>query len=168
MQTSIYPILSTLRDVDGVQGAFVLSEEGALIDLDMPSMFAPSLFNEIGPRIVRLRETFASGGDELDACTLRFDDFKLYVRAMPTGFLCTLSSIGVNMAALRMGVQLAQRRILSELGSADAPPVSSPPSSLAPPNWSLGAYGPGSAPPPPSSSPPVSRPGLTYRGRPVK
>ena len=118
---------------------------GTLIDLDMPAMFAPSLFEEVGPRIVRLRETFASGGDEMDACTIRFSDFKLYVRAMQTGFICILSSIGVNMPALKMGAQLAQRRILAELGLSDGSPVSSPPPSLAPPSWTAGAYGPASS-----------------------
>jgi predicted regulator of Ras-like GTPase activity (Roadblock/LC7/MglB family) len=168
MRTTLFPILSTLRDVDGVQGAFVISDDGALIDLDMPAMFEPSLFTEVGPRIVRLRETFASGGDEMDACVIRFSDFKLYIRAMQRGFLCILSSVGVNMPALKMGVQLAQRRILSELGSPDGSPVSSPPSSLAPPIWTAGAYGPASATAPPSSSPTSSKVGLTYRGRPVK
>ena len=168
MRTSIFPILSTLRDVDGVQGAFVISDDGTLIDLDMPAMFAPSLFDEVGPRIVRLRETFASGGDEMDACTIRFSDFKLYVRAMQTGFICILSSIGVNMPALKMGAQLAQRRILAELGLADSSPVSSPPSSLAPPSWTTGVYGPASTAPPASSPPTSSKAGLTYRGRPVR
>jgi predicted regulator of Ras-like GTPase activity (Roadblock/LC7/MglB family) len=168
MQTTIFPILSTLRDVDGVQGAFVISEDGALIDLDMPAMFEPSLFAEVGPRIVRLQETFASGGDEMDACALRFSDFKLYIRSMQKGFLCILSSIGVNMPALKMGVQLAQRRILSELGAPEGASGSAPPSSLAPPNWTSGAYGPSSSPPPNSSPPASSKAGLTYRGRPVR
>jgi predicted regulator of Ras-like GTPase activity (Roadblock/LC7/MglB family) len=168
MTTSIFPILSTLRDVDGVQGAFVISDDGSLVDLDMPAMFEPSLFSEIGPRIVRLKETFASGGDEMDACAIRYSDFKLYVRSMQSGFLCILSSIGVNMPALKMGVQLAQRRILSALGSPDGAPVSSPPSSLLPPNWTSGAYGPASGPPSGSAPPTSSKPGLTYRGRPVR
>jgi predicted regulator of Ras-like GTPase activity (Roadblock/LC7/MglB family) len=168
MRTSIFPILSSLRDVDGVLGAFVISEDGALIDSDMPAMFAPSLFDDVGPRIVRLRETFASGGDEIDTCTIRFSDFKLYIRAMHRGFICILSSIGVNMPALKMGAHLAQRRILSELGSPDSSPVSSPPSSLAPPNWTTGAYGPASTTTPASSPPASSKAGLTYRGRPVR
>ena len=108
---------------------------GTLIELDMPAMFAPSLFEEVGPRIVRLRETFASGGDEMDACTMRFGDFKLYIRAMQTGFICILSSIGVNMPSLKMGAQLVQRRILAEFGLSDGSPASSPPPSLAPPSW---------------------------------
>jgi hypothetical protein len=168
MQTTIIPILSSLRDVDGVLGAFVISEDGNLIEFDMPAMFAPSLFEEVGPRIVRLRETFASGGDEMDACTMRFGDFKLYIRAMQMGFICILSSIGVNMPSLKMGAQLVQRRILAEFGLSDGSPASSPPPpSLAPPSWTGSAYESVSSTGP-ISSPPPSTSGLTYRGRPVR
>lgn len=167
MRTSIVPILSTLRDVDGVQGAFVISDDGTLIELDMPAMFAPSLFEEVGPRIVRLRETFASGGDEMDACTMRFGDFKLYIRAMQMGFICILASIGVNMPSLKMGAQLVQRRILAEFGLPDGSPASSPPPSLAAPSWAGSVYESVSSTGP-ISSPPPSAPGLTYRGRPVR
>jgi predicted regulator of Ras-like GTPase activity (Roadblock/LC7/MglB family) len=163
MQTVLFPILSSLRDVEGVEGAFVISDDGALLDKDLPAMFDPQLFLEVGPRIVRLKETFASGGDDMDSCMIRFSDFKLFIRAMQQGFLCILSSVAVNMPALRMGVQLAQRRILAELAPADSGSPSSPPGSLAPPSWPTGAYGPGSQPPAPSS-----KPALTYRGRPVK
>lgn len=162
MQTVLFPILSTLRDVEGVEGAFVISSDGVLLDKDLPAMFDPQLFLEVGPRIARLKETFASGGDEMDSCVIRFADFKLFIRAMQQGFLCILSSVGVNMPALRMGVQLAQRRILAELVPADAP-ASTPPASLAPPSWNTGAYGPASP-----SAPPPSKSALTYRGRPVK
>jgi predicted regulator of Ras-like GTPase activity (Roadblock/LC7/MglB family) len=175
MHTTIFPILSTLRDVDGVQGAFVIADDGSLVDLDMPAMFEPALFGEVGPRIVRLRETLASTGEDVESCAIRFSDFKLYVRTMQKGFLCILSAIAVNMPALKMGVQLAQRRIMAELGSPEAARTGSassvPPSSLAPPNWTSGAYGPAAGPPtssPPASSPPSTKAGLTYRGRPVR
>jgi predicted regulator of Ras-like GTPase activity (Roadblock/LC7/MglB family) len=161
MQTVLFPILSTLRDVEGVEGAFVISDDGALLDKDLPAMFDPQLFLEVGPRIVRLKETFASGGDEMDSCMIRFSDFKLFIRAMQQGFLCILSTVAVNMPALRMGVQLAQRRIVAELAPLGSGSPSSAPGSLAPPSWPPGAYGPG-------SQAPSSKPALTYRGRPVK
>ena len=164
MTTTIFPILSTLRDVDGVEGAFVISDEGELVDKDLPAMFDAQLFSEVGPRIVRLKDTFASGGDDMDSCVIRFADFKLYIRAMQRGFLCILSTVGVNMPALKMGVQLAQRRILAEAGLDPGSPSSArgslPPGSLPPASY--GSY------PPPLSSPPSSKSGLTYRGRPVK
>jgi predicted regulator of Ras-like GTPase activity (Roadblock/LC7/MglB family) len=163
MQTVLFPILSTLRDVEGVEGAFVISSDGALLDKDLPAMFDPQLFVEVGPRIVRLKETFASGGDEMDSCMIRFSDFKLFIRAMQEGFLCILSSVAVNMPALRMGVQLAQRRILAALTPDESGSPPSSPGSLAPPSWTSGGHG--TIPP---SAPPTSRSALTYRGRPVK
>jgi predicted regulator of Ras-like GTPase activity (Roadblock/LC7/MglB family) len=159
MDTTIGPILSTLRDVEGVQGAFVISDEGDLVDKDLPAMFDASLFREVGPRIARLYEAFLSGGDQMDACVVRFHDFKLYVRAMQPGFLCILSSVGVNMPALKMGVQLARRRILAEYGvasdSMSAPPPTVAPRSSAVPSAPIPQMAPDAAP-------------MTYRGRPVR
>jgi predicted regulator of Ras-like GTPase activity (Roadblock/LC7/MglB family) len=159
---SIRPILSSLRDVAGVEGAFLLAGDGALVDKDLPAMFDAELFREVGPRVVRLRETFASIGDEMDTCTIRFADFKLHIRAIQRGFLCILSSIAVNMPALRMGVLLAQRRILAELEPRGPVSALPPPATLATPTTTSGIYAPASQPPAPSRS------GLTYRGRPVK
>jgi predicted regulator of Ras-like GTPase activity (Roadblock/LC7/MglB family) len=154
MQTTIYPVLATLRDVEGVEGAFLLSDGGALVDKDLPAMFDAELFREVGPRIVRLRETFSAVGDEMDTLAIRFADFKLFIRSMQPGFLCVLCSVAVNVPALRMGVQLAQRRILAELDFSAR-------SSHAPPGMSV-SYLPAPPDPPPSGS------GLLYRGRPVK
>jgi predicted regulator of Ras-like GTPase activity (Roadblock/LC7/MglB family) len=159
MQTAVLSVLSTLRDVDGVEGSFLLSDEGALVDKDLPAMFDAELFREVGPRVVRLRDTFSTVGDEMDTCAIRFSDFKLYIRSMQPGFLCVLCSVAVNVPALRMGIQLAQRRILAGLDSTGAPaPISHAPASRSP----AAVYTPVPAPPPPSNS------GLMYRGRPVK
>ena len=103
----------------------------------------------------------------MDACTIRFGDFKLYVRAMQMGFICILASISVNMPSLKMGAQLAQRRILAEFGLPDGSPVSSPPPSVPPSSWAGSVYE-SVASTGPISSPPPSATGLTYRGRPVR
>ncbi|HKQ67738.1 MAG TPA: hypothetical protein VJT73_00290 [Polyangiaceae bacterium] len=188
MHSSFGHILATLRDVDGVIGAFIISDDGQLVDKDLPSIFDASLFHEAGPRIVRLRDTLSSSGDEMEWCSLRFNDHKLNVRVTPMGFLCVISSSTVNVPALKMGVQLAQRRIMSEYGSLPpesapraipSPPPSNPPSSnppsqsvsstspsLAPPSWTQGPY---STTPPPPSAPMVGQESAKmYRGRPVK
>src|SRR5258708_3662407 len=133
MAENLSSILSTLRDVAGVHGAFILNDDGALLDKDLPSMFDASLFREVGPRIVRLRETFLSGGDDMDTCAMRFFEHMLCVRAMKKGYLCVLSAVGVNMPSLKMGTQLAQRRIQTELAIASANgPISQAPISQAP------------------------------------
>src|SRR5580700_9784918 len=131
---SLEETLHSLRDVDGVQGSFVVAPSGALVAKDLPAIFDGELFSEVGPRIARLYETFLSGGEEMDACVLRYAEHKLYVRKMKAGMIGTISGSKVNMAALRMVVNLVIRRIEPEMGrvSVPTPPVlpRTPPSPL--------------------------------------
>jgi predicted regulator of Ras-like GTPase activity (Roadblock/LC7/MglB family) len=165
MGENLSSILSTLRDVAGVHGSFVISDDGALLDKDLPSMFDASLFREVGPRIVRLRETFLSGGDDMDTCAIRFFEHMLFVRAMKRGYLCVLSAVGVNMPSLKMGTQLAQRRIQTELAVASA---SNGPISHAPDSHGAPSRAPASQKAPPPSAPAPSQRVQMYRGHPVK
>ena len=48
--------LLALRDVEGVLGSFVIDENGALMAKDLPAVFYPELFKDVGPRLLRLRE----------------------------------------------------------------------------------------------------------------
>lgn len=107
--------LRTLRDVQGVYGSFVIAGTGALIAQDLPAVFDQDLFAEVGPRATRLYETFLSGGEELDACMLRYAEHKLYLRRMTWGLIGIISDVAVNMPALRMVVNLVIRRIDPEV-----------------------------------------------------
>jgi hypothetical protein len=113
---SLEETLHSLRDVDGVQGSFVIAPSGALVAKDLPAIFDGELFSEVGPRIARLYETFLSGGEEMDGCVLRYAEHKLYVRKMKAGMIGTISASRVNMAALRMVVNLVIRRLDPEIG----------------------------------------------------
>ncbi len=103
--------LRTLRDVQGVYGSFVIASTGALVASDLPAAFDGDLFEEVGPRVVRLYETFLSGAEELDACMLRFAEHKIYLRKMTWGVIGILSQVAVNMPALRMVANLVIRKI---------------------------------------------------------
>jgi predicted regulator of Ras-like GTPase activity (Roadblock/LC7/MglB family) len=174
----IEDMLRALRDVEGVYGSFVIARTGALAASDLPPIFDADLFDEVGPKIMRLYETFRSGGEELDGCTLRYAEHKLYLRTMAWGLIGVLSTFAVNKPSLRMAVNLVIRRVDPEVVpslrpafSASAPPPTPPlprlPTPLAPP------VRPASAHPevPPeardSSPPPGGRPVRMYRGRPV-
>jgi predicted regulator of Ras-like GTPase activity (Roadblock/LC7/MglB family) len=119
--------LRMLRDVQGVHGGFVIATSGSLVDRDLPEAFDEQVFSHVGPRIARLHEAFASGKREMDVCMLRYADNKLYVRKMTWGFVGVLAAAGVNLAALRMVVNLVVRRIDPEIAS---------PSSIRPPSHS--------------------------------
>jgi predicted regulator of Ras-like GTPase activity (Roadblock/LC7/MglB family) len=141
---SMEETLHSLRDVDGVHGSFVIGPSGALVAKDLPAIFDGELFAEVGPRVARLYEAFVSGGEEMDACVLRFAEHKLYVRKMRAGMIGTISASRVNMAALRMVVNLVIRRLDPEMGRTSVatpalprtpppPPVSPPASQSRPP-----------------------------------
>jgi predicted regulator of Ras-like GTPase activity (Roadblock/LC7/MglB family) len=107
--------LRTLRDVQGVYGSFVVSSSGALVARDLPTIFDSDLFAEVGPRVTRLYETIGSGGDELESCMLRYAEHKVYLRRMAWGVIGVLSTVAVNLPALRMVANLVIRKIDPEV-----------------------------------------------------
>lgn len=181
--------LHVLRDVHGVYGSFVVADTGSLVDRDLPAAFDDALFEDVGPRVARLFETFVSGGRELETCMLRYADFKLYVRKMTWGIMGVLSSADVNLPALRMVANLVVRRIDPEIGplSSARPPPSKVPLPASPTSGKAAITPAPPAPQPRGSQPPEvaavpsgvvavdGRDGLPpvsdrprmYRGRPV-
>jgi hypothetical protein len=117
-------VLSTLRDVRGVQGSFLVSPSGDTIARDMAAMFGDELLDDVGPRLVRLLDAFAAEGTEVLSCVVKYRDHVLLLRGARQGAVCVLCSPDVNMPALRMGVGLALRRLGPMLvAERAAPPV---------------------------------------------
>ena len=147
--------LVTLKDIFGITGSFVFTNAGDLVARELPPMFDDTTLAEASSRLMRLHETFAAAGDQLDVAVLRFRDHKLYVKTLPAGALCILSDGAVNMPALRMAANLVGRRIGPAVAQAEsAPPAVDPPVESAPP---VRARRPAEAPP-----------GMRrFRGRPV-
>ncbi|HEY5375976.1 MAG TPA: hypothetical protein VIK01_19990 [Polyangiaceae bacterium] len=128
-------ILAAMRDVDGVHGSFVVTRGGVLAGKDLPPMFDDAVLTEVGRRVVRLHEGLSAGGQEFDHCVMRFADHKLYLRSVANGFLCVLSTNGVNTPALKMALTLTARRVdplIAEAAAAPSPPVAPPHASEAP------------------------------------
>ena len=124
--------LATMKDVGGVMGSFVCTPNGRLVAREIPAMFEDGVLAEAGSRLVRMREAFAAGGDEVEAGVVRFRDHRVYLRSVGDSLLCILAEGSVNMAALRMAANLVARRIGDAVArlEAEPPPVrpSSPPS----------------------------------------
>ncbi len=123
---SISHHLRMLRDVEGVHGSFVFAGTGAVIDSDLPAIFDSDLLGEVGGRVARLFETFFTGGGDVETCVLRYAEHKIYVRKTTWGILGVLSTVGVNLPALRMVANLVARRIDPEIaafGSSPPPPL---------------------------------------------
>jgi predicted regulator of Ras-like GTPase activity (Roadblock/LC7/MglB family) len=142
--------LGTLKDVAGILGSFVCTEDGRLVAREIPALFDDTALGEAGGRLTRLRETFAAVGDRLDVAVIRFRDHKLYLKALGGGMLCIVAEGGVNMPALRMAANLVSRRIVPGLEHA----AQAPEAPALPP-----------APRPTGAAPPGMR---RFRGRPVE
>jgi predicted regulator of Ras-like GTPase activity (Roadblock/LC7/MglB family) len=106
--------LGGLRDLDEVQGSFVLAGDGRLLAHDLPALFHAEIFTEAGPRLTRLRETFEGEG-AASTLTLRFTDHKLHVRAVGPKLLCVLTGASVNGPALRMAMNIVARHVEADL-----------------------------------------------------
>lgn len=134
----ISEILAGMRDVDGIHGSFVVTRGGALAGKDLPPMFDDAVLTEVGRRIIRLHEGLCAGGEDFDNCVMRFADHKLYLRSLPHGFLCVLSTNNVNAPALKMALTLTSRRvdplIMDAAAAAPTPSAMPPRASEAPPS----------------------------------
>lgn len=145
--------LGTLRDVSGILGSFVFTEEGRLVAREIPAMFDDVALTEASGRLTRLRDTFAAVGDQMDIAVVRFRDHKLYLKAIGAGMLCIVTEGAVNMPALRMAANLVSRRIGPALQNAATLTPEPPPSET----------------PPPAAKPRQMPPGMRrFRGSPVE
>jgi predicted regulator of Ras-like GTPase activity (Roadblock/LC7/MglB family) len=143
--------LGTLKDVNGIMGSFVFTEDGRLVGREIPPLFDDTALAEASGRLTRLRETFAAVGDRLDVAVVRFRDHKLYLKVLGAGMLCIVAEGAVNMPALRMAANLVGRRIVPALERAAHEPTL-----------------PMQAPPP-ERQPGLAPPGMRrFRGRPVE
>ena len=84
---SVRASLATLKDVAGITGSFVCTPDGRLVSREIPAVFDDGALVEAGSRLMRLRETFAAGGDELEVGVIRFRDHRIYMKAVGNGML---------------------------------------------------------------------------------
>ncbi len=131
MSDIIRATLVALKDVQGVQGGFLLAGNGSLVAMEMPPLFDASMFADLGPRIERLSESFASLGDDLESCMVRFSDHVLCVKRFAKGgALCVLAMHSVNLPALKMAMNLADKRLsgaVNGTGASNGAGVYTPP-----------------------------------------
>jgi predicted regulator of Ras-like GTPase activity (Roadblock/LC7/MglB family) len=136
LAAGVHGSLVTLKDVGGIMGSFVCTQSGRLVAREIPSLFEDAVLAEAGSRLVRLGETFAAVGDDLEVAMVRFRDHRLYLKVLPGGMLCIMSDAPVNMPALRMAANLVARRIAPSVARVQAelpPPGNDVPAAVASP-----------------------------------
>lgn len=148
-----------LRDVDDVHGSFLIAGDGTLLARDLPPVFRNELFADVGPRLLRLRETLEATGEDIKSLVLRFSEHKLHLRPVGPSLLCVITGSSVNGPALRMATNLVAKHVAMEAETPGPPRVttSAPPRvTPAPPRAASTA---------PMEPVPVTKREVMYRGR---
>jgi predicted regulator of Ras-like GTPase activity (Roadblock/LC7/MglB family) len=153
--------LAGLRDVDDVHGSFLIGGDGALLARDLPTVFRDDLFTEVGPRLMRLRETLESDGEDVRSLVLRFTDHKLHLRPVGASLLCIITGASVNGPALRMATNLVAKHVEMEAVT----PKPGRTHSSGPQGESVAPRAPGTVSGPPMEPVPVTKREVMYRGR---
>ncbi|MBK6576076.1 MAG: hypothetical protein IPG17_07745 [Sandaracinaceae bacterium] len=115
---SVAPLLSTLRDVEGVMGSFVVDLLGQVRARDMPAMFDDHALEEAAPRIARLKDALETQGEQIDSVTLSHGPHLLFLRTAGEIILCVLVRQDVSAPSLRMGTSLVLKRLPDVLAAA--------------------------------------------------
>ena len=131
-------MLSSLKDIEGVYGSFVVDAAGGLLVRDLPGVIDNGALREAGPRIARLWGAFPED-DPPDYVLLEFASHQVFIKKFDLGSLCIFVPPGVNRPALRMAANFLSRWLDKQLAAVpEAPsPLSEPVAEPA------GAAGPG-------------------------
>jgi hypothetical protein len=146
--------LSSLKDIDGVYGSFVVDASGGLTLRDLPAVIDNAALREAGPRIARLWGAFPDDYPP-EYVLLEFAAHQVFIRKFDLGSLCVFVPPTVNRVALKLAANFVARWLEAELSSTGIPAEPSPVSE---------------PPPPPSQSVPPPAPGAKkttyfYRGQ---
>ena len=109
--------LSSLKDIDGVYGSFVVDESGGLILRDLPAVIDNAALREAGPRIARLWGAFPED-DPPEYVLLEFVSHQVFIRKFDAGSLCVFVPPNVNRLALKMAANFVARWLETESAEA--------------------------------------------------
>jgi hypothetical protein len=113
MQISTERALTSLLDVAGVEGSFLVDSAGSLAAWHIPAEVEEQLLDEGGAKLARLRQAFAVAGKELDFATVRFANYLLCLKASELGLICVLTRPQADLSALRLQLRLVLAQLLS-------------------------------------------------------
>lgn len=120
-------VLSSLKDIDGVYGSFIVDATGGLVLRDLPGVIDNGALREAGPRIARLWGAFPED-DPPDYVLLEFAAHQVFIKKFELGSLCIFVPPSVNRPALRMAANFLGRWLDKQMAAAPEapPPVSEP------------------------------------------
>jgi len=160
------PILQSLREVEGVQGAMVVDPSAAVVAHRAHTIYDLSVLQQVARSVVNSVDSVQLIQDDWDMMSAHFGDGKLLLRSLRTMggkprryVLVVIADSTLNVAFLSVALRVAATKLLSELETAAPSPSSSVPTTLA-----AGSTGSGRISMADASRPVLEKTGLAWSG----
>jgi predicted regulator of Ras-like GTPase activity (Roadblock/LC7/MglB family) len=116
------PILQSLREVDGVQGAMIVDGAAAVIAHRAHTIYDLSVLQQVARSVVNSIDSVELIQDDWDVLTAHFGDGKLLLRSLRTAggtprryILAVIADATLNTAFLGVALRVAASKLISEL-----------------------------------------------------
>ena len=159
------PILQSLREVEGVQGALVVDHAAAVVAHRAHTIYDLTVLQQVARSVVSSVDSIQLIQDDWEMLTAHFGEGKLLLRSLRTTaaarprryILAVIADSTLNVAFLGVALRVAATKLLAELDAAPTPaPSASVPIPLA--SGSTGRV------PLESSKPELAKTGLAWSG----
>lgn len=131
------PILQTIRDVEGVQGAMVIDRASTIIAQRAHAIYDLQVLQQVARSVITVVDSVQLVQDDWDVLTSRYSDGKLLLRnlringAKPRRYVLTvIADTRLNVAFLGVALRVAAGKLVTELeaGPPSVMPAASTPS----------------------------------------
>jgi predicted regulator of Ras-like GTPase activity (Roadblock/LC7/MglB family) len=160
------PILQSLREVEGVQGAMVVDPSAAVVAHRAHTIYDLSVLQQVARAVINSVDSVQLIQDDWDMMTAHFGDGKLLLRSLRTSgarsrhyVLAVIADSNLNVAFLSVALRVAATKLLAELEAGAPTASSSVPTSIA-----TGSTGSGRIPIVDQSRPVLEKTGLSWSG----
>jgi predicted regulator of Ras-like GTPase activity (Roadblock/LC7/MglB family) len=117
--------LASLREIPGVQGAFVVDSFGRLVASSVSSLFPDYALQSAAQKVALLCESVYENFDSSEELMLAFEGYAITLRRGVFGILVVLAERSANAEGLRMGTSVVSRRLVMLHGQPPSPPTAS-------------------------------------------
>jgi predicted regulator of Ras-like GTPase activity (Roadblock/LC7/MglB family) len=122
------PILQSLRDVDGVQGAMVVDHSAVVVAHHAHAIYDLDVLQQVARSVVNSIDSVQLIQDDWDMLTAHFGDGKLLLRSLRTTtrprryILAVIADSSLNAAFLGVALRVAAGKLVTELDTAQPAP----------------------------------------------
>lgn len=132
------PILQSLREVEGVQGALIVDRAAAVVAQRVHSIYDPQVLQQVARQVGAAVDSVQLLQDDWESLTAHYGDGKLLLRSLRVGgarpqryVLAVIADSRLNVAFLGVALRVAATKLLAALeagvpAAASAPPPSFP------------------------------------------